>query len=72
MKNGDELVSDIAARKPSSKIVVDLIRNGKKQEATATVADRAKLFAARLGDEDENSQDAGPKESKAGGITVRH
>ena len=70
VKNGDELVADIAARKPSSKIVVGFIRNGKKQEATATVADRAKLFAARLGDEDENSQDAGPKESKLG-ITVR-
>jgi serine protease Do len=49
---------------------VGFIRNGKKQEATATVADRAKLFAARLGDEDESSQDAGPKESKLG-ITVR-
>jgi serine protease Do len=70
VKNGDELVADIAARKPSSKIVVGFIRNGKKQEATATVADRAKLFAARLGDEDESSQDAGPKESKLG-ITVR-
>jgi serine protease Do len=70
VKNGDELVADIAARKPSSKIVVGFIRNGKKQEATAIVADRAKLFAARLGDEDESSQDAGPKESKLG-ITVR-
>ncbi|MGH9504564.1 MAG: Do family serine endopeptidase [Terriglobales bacterium] len=70
VKNGDELVADIASRKPGSKITVGFIRNGKKQEATATVADRAKLFAARLGDEDESGPEAGPKESKLG-ISVR-
>ena len=66
VKNGDELVADIAARKPGSKITVGFIRNGKKQEATATVADRAKLFAARLGDDEEGGPEAGPKESKLG------
>ena len=66
VKNGDELVSDIAARKPGSKIAVGFIRDGKKQELTATVADRAKLFAARLGDEDEGGPESGPKESKLG------
>ena len=70
VKNGDELVADIAARKPGSKITVGFIRNGKKQEATATVADRAKLFAARLGDEEEGGPEAGPKESKLG-VTVQ-
>lgn len=70
VKNGDELVADIAARKPASKIVVGFIRNGKKQEVTATVADRAKLFAARLGDEEEGGPETGPKESKLG-VTVR-
>ena len=70
VKNGDELVADIAARKPGSKIAVGFIRNGKKQEATATVADRAKLFAARLGDEEEGGPEAGPKESKLG-VTVQ-
>ena len=70
VRNGDELVSDIAGRKPSSKIVIGFIRNGKKQEATATVADRAKLFAARLGDEEESGADTGPKESKLG-LSVR-
>src|SRR6202158_5547304 len=34
VKNGDELVSDIAARKPGSKIAVGFIRDGKKQETT--------------------------------------
>jgi len=66
VKNGDELVADIAARKPGSKVAVGFMRNSKKQEATATVADRAKLFAARLGDDDEGGVEAGPKESKLG------
>jgi len=70
VKNGDELVSDIASRKPGSKVTIGFVRNGKKQDATVTVADRAKLFAARLGDEEENGEETGPKESKLG-LTVR-
>jgi serine protease Do len=70
VKNGDDLVSDIASRKPGSKVPLGFIRNGKKQEATVTVADRAKLFAARLGDDEENGEEAAPKESKLG-LTVR-
>jgi serine protease Do len=69
VKNGDELVSDIASRKPGAKVGIGFVRNGKKEETTVTVADRAKLFAARLGDDEENSEEATPKESKLG-LTV--
>src|SRR5579863_6189915 len=70
VKNGDDLVSDIASRKPGTKVTIGFVRNGKKQDATVTVADRAKLFAARLGDEEENGEEETPKESKLG-LTVR-
>lgn len=70
IKNGDALVSEIASRKPGSKVTIGFIRNGKKQESALTVADRAKLYAARLGDEEDNSDEGGPKESKLG-LTVR-
>jgi serine protease Do len=70
VKNGDELVADIASRKPGSKVPLGFFRNGKKQEATVTVADRAKLFAARLGEDEESGEEAAPKESKLG-LTVR-
>jgi serine protease Do len=70
VKNGDDLVSDIASRKPGSKVPLGFVRGGKKQDATVTVADRAKLFAARLGDDDEGSEATTPKESKLG-LTVR-
>ena len=69
VKNGDELVSDIASRKPGAKVNLGFVRNGKKQEATVTVADRAKLFAARLGEDEENGEEQTPKESKLG-LTV--
>ncbi|MFY9845458.1 MAG: Do family serine endopeptidase [Terriglobales bacterium] len=70
VKSGDDLVADIASRKPGSKAKVTFVRNGKKQEATVTIADRSKLFAARLGEEDENQGEEAPKPSKLG-VTVR-
>jgi serine protease Do len=70
VKNGDELVADIASRKPGAKITLGLIRGGKKQESTVTVADRAKLFASRLGEEEDNNDSSTPKESKLG-LSVR-
>jgi serine protease Do len=69
VKNGDELVADIAGRRPGSKAAIGFIRNGKKQETTVTIADRAKLFASRLGEEEEGQEDNTPKPSKFG-ITV--
>jgi len=70
VKNGDELVSDIAGRKPGSKVALGYFRGGKKEEASVTVADRSKLFASRLGEEEENGEDLTPKQSKFG-VTVR-
>jgi len=66
VKDGDELVADIASRKPGSKVTLGFVRNGKKQEATVTVADRAKLFASRLGEEEEGGEETTPKASKLG------
>ena len=48
VKSGDELVAEIAGRKPGSKAKVGYVRNGKKDETTVTVAERSKLFASRL------------------------
>src|ERR1700722_6812101 len=70
MKSGDELVADIAARKPGSQAKIAFVRNGKKQDATVTIADRSKLFASRLGEDDENQSEEAPKASKFG-VTVR-
>src|ERR1700691_2959280 len=67
---GTELVAEIASRKPGSKVELGFLRNGKAQEASITVADRAKLFAARLNEDDGDNDENTPKQSKFG-ITVR-
>ena len=70
VKNGDELVADIASRKPGSKAKLGFMRNGKKEDTTVTIADRSKLFAARLGEDQQGNDEQQPKESKLG-LTVR-
>ena len=71
VKSGDDLVADIASRKPGSKARLAFVRNGKKEDTTVTIADRSKLFASRLGEEDEGQNEEAPKASKFG-ITVRN
>jgi serine protease Do len=70
VKNGDELVADIAGRKPGSKANLSFVRNGKKEQTSVTIADRSKLFAARLGEDQQGSEEQQPKESKLG-LSVR-
>ncbi|HME36688.1 MAG TPA: Do family serine endopeptidase [Candidatus Sulfotelmatobacter sp.] len=70
VSKGADLVADIASRKPGSKVSLGFLRNGKTQEASVTIADRAKLFASRLGDTQDNDDENTPKPSKFG-VTVR-
>ena len=67
---GAELVADIASRKPGAKVELGFVRNGKQQNTSVTIADRAKLFAARLSDDEAGGDESTPKQSKFG-ITVR-
>jgi serine protease Do len=70
VKNGDQLVSDISDLKPGTTAKLGYIRNGKQQTAEVTIADRAKLFASRLGGGEESGEGNQPQESKFG-LTVR-
>src|SRR5215467_12686892 len=70
VKGGDDLVADIASRKPGSKAKLDYVRNGNKDETTVTIADRSKLFASRLGEDEEGQGAEQPKPTKTG-LTVR-
>ncbi|HYG99328.1 MAG TPA: Do family serine endopeptidase [Terriglobales bacterium] len=70
VKDGDDLVNNIASRKPGTSAKIGFIRNNKEQNTAVTIADRSKLFAARLtGDEEEGGADTQPTETKLG-ITV--
>ncbi|MCI0355844.1 MAG: Do family serine endopeptidase [Acidobacteria bacterium] len=70
VQNGDELVAEISGRKPGTTTRLSYLRDGKKGEAAVVIADRAKLFAGRLGDDDEDSGGSQPVEAKMG-VTVR-
>ncbi|MGA2905643.1 MAG: Do family serine endopeptidase [Candidatus Korobacteraceae bacterium] len=70
VKNGDELVADISALKPGAMAKLGYIRNSKQETVEVTIADRAKIFANRLGGEQEEGEGSQPQESKFG-ITVR-
>jgi serine protease Do len=71
IKDGDELVADISSRKVGSTVQLGLLRSGAKENATVSIADRAKLFADLGNPNDDN---AGPSEADAAegklGITV--
>jgi len=73
VKTGDELVGDISSRRPGSTAKVGYLRNGKESTTTVTVANRAKLFASRLGQDesDEGGADSRPAPSKLG-MTVQN
>ncbi len=71
VKSGDELVAEISALKPGTAAKIGYVRNGKPETATVTIADRSKLFATRLGEDEGGEEQAQPQESKFG-ITVRN
>jgi serine protease Do len=45
IKDGDDLVNEIASRHPGSTIRLGFLRNGNQQDATVTIGDRDKVFA---------------------------
>jgi serine protease Do len=72
IKDGDDLVNDISARKVGSTVKLGYLREGKQSTADVTIGDRAKTYADLMGDN--NDDDNSPQESDAGqtklGITV--
>jgi len=72
IKDGDALVTDIAARKPGTTVHLGYVRSGQTSTATLTIADRAKLYAAQpLSQNGQNGPESAPNASEGKlGITV--
>lgn len=72
IKDGNELVDEIASRRPGSTARIGYLRDGKQNDTTVTIGDRDKVFAEMTSNQSEaapgNEGDAG--ESKLG-IVVR-
>ena len=74
IKDGDDLVNDISARKIGSTVKLGYLRNGKQSTADVAIGDRAKTYADLTGGNDEETNPAAPQAPDAGksllGITV--
>jgi serine protease Do len=72
IKDGDDLVNEIASRRPGSTIRLGFVRDGKPMDTTVTIGDRDKVFAELTNPQPETAQegqgDAG--EAKLG-VVVR-
>jgi len=72
IKDGDALVTEIAARKPGTTVHLGYLRNGQEANATLTIADRAKLYAPQAATQNgENGPESAPNASEGKlGLTV--
>jgi len=57
IKDGDELVSEIASRRPGSTVRLGYLRDGKAADTTVTIGDRDKVFAEANSQEPDSGQD---------------
>ncbi len=63
IKGGDDLISDIAGRKPGSTATLGYIHDGKHETATVTIADRAAMMAALNNGGAPSGNSNGPQQS---------
>ncbi|MGD0158275.1 MAG: trypsin-like peptidase domain-containing protein [Terracidiphilus sp.] len=59
IKDGDDLVNEIASRRPGSTIRLGFMREGKPQDTTVTIGDRDKVFADVNNPQPNNDQEGG-------------
>ena len=71
IKDGDDLVNDIASRRPGSSIRLGFLRDGKPQDAAITVGDRDKVFADMTGQKPEVNPDSTSDAGEKLGLVVR-
>jgi serine protease Do len=72
IKDGDDLVNEIASRRPGSTIRLGYLRDGKPADTTVTIGDRDKVFADQGNTQSESGPDDKGDVSEAKlGIVVR-
>src|SRR5208282_3141829 len=59
IKDGDDLVNEIASRSPGSTIRLGYMRDGKPEDTTVTIGDRDKVFAELNNPQPESNNDNG-------------
>ena len=72
VKDGDDLVNNISARRPGSTVRLGYLRAGKKNSVNVTIGDRAKLYGDQAAQVDDSNPDAQPDTAAQNklGVTV--
>lgn len=71
IKDGDDLVNEIASRHPGSTIRLGYLRDGKPADATVTIGDRDQVFADQGNPQLNNNPEEGGNAGEKLGIAVR-
>jgi serine protease Do len=71
IKDGDDLVNEIASRRPGSTIRLGYMRDGKPADTTVTIGDRDKVFADLGQQQSQNQPDMHAEPGDKLGIQVR-
>jgi serine protease Do len=72
IKDGDDLVNEIASRRPGSTVRLGFVSDGKQSDASVTIADRDQLFSGKENAQAEpNSEENGDVGETKLGIVVR-
>jgi serine protease Do len=71
IKDGNDLVAEIASRHPGSSVRIGYLRDGKEADTTITVGDRDKVFTEQASADQEAPQENGDSAENKLGIAVR-
>ena len=71
IKDGNDLVAEIASRHPGTSARIGYVRDGKEADTTVTIGDRDKVFAELAGNQEEAPPEKGDSGESKLGIVVR-
>jgi serine protease Do len=71
IKDGNDLVADIASRRPGSSARIGYVRDGKEIDTTVTIGDRDKVFVEQAANSSEESPQQGDSAENKLGLSVR-
>ncbi len=71
IKDGNDLVADIASRRPGSSARIGYVRDGKQADTTVIIGDRDKVFSEQASNQEQEQPEKGDSGESKFGITVR-
>ena len=71
IKDGNDLVAEIASRHPGSTVRIEYMRDGVKADTTVTIGDRDKVFSEQASNDEAPAPDKGEASEGKLGIVVR-